>query len=118
MTNETAYFQFLLVNDYLLQKNSISEPFERNDENLEKKLTEEIKEMDDQTNTMLDMVEFKLKYNIHSETMQMYLTGFQWGDYKWQVLSRLLLLYQTFKNSMDLETINKMSVIFDDLKNK
>ena len=40
--------------------------------------------------------------------MQMYLTAFQWGDYKWQVLSRLLLLYQTLKNSMDLETINKM----------
>ena len=37
------------------------------DENLEKTSTEEIKKIDDQTNTMLDMFEFKLKYNIHPE---------------------------------------------------
>ncbi len=83
-----------------------------------KNKTEEIKKIDVQTNTMLDIDEFKLRYNMHPKTMQMYFTALQWGDYKSQVLNRLLLLYQTFKNSMDLETINKISVIFDDLKNK
>ena len=49
----------------MIAKNSISEPFEWNDENVEKTLTEEIKKIDVQTNTMLDIDEFKLRYNMH-----------------------------------------------------
>ena len=51
------------------------------------------------------LIKFKIQFNMHLETMQFYLTSLKWGDYKWQILNRLFLLYQTFKNNMDEETI-------------
>ena len=67
MTNDSAYFQFLIINDYLLLKQSIEEPFKWKEENLEKKLTEEIKIIDKGTESMTGLIKFKIQFNIHLE---------------------------------------------------
>ena len=30
-----------------------------------------------------ELIEFKIQFNMHLETMQFYLTSLKWGDYKW-----------------------------------
>ena len=59
---------------------------------------------------MSDFVELKKMLDIHPETMQMFIDTLLWGDYKWQLLKRLLLIYQTYKNIMDEETMKKMTI--------
>ena len=59
MTNDSAYFQFLIINDCLLLKKSIKKPFKWKDENLEKKLTEEIKIIDKGTESMATLLNLK-----------------------------------------------------------
>ncbi len=98
-------------------KQSIEEPFKWKDENLEKKLTKEIKIIDKGTESMAGLIEFKIQFNMHLETMQFYLKSLKWGDYKWLLLNRLLLLYQTFKNNMDEETIKKVTLARDAIEN-
>ena len=116
MTKEEVYLQFLSFNDYLLEKKSFTEPFKWNDENVENKLIEAIKKADSEAQLMSDFVELKKMLDIHPETMQMFIDTLQWGDYKWQLLKRLLLIYQTYKNIMDEETMKKMTIEKDELK--
>ena len=59
MENDSEYFQFLIINDYLLLKQSIEEPFKWKEENLEKKLTEEIKIIDKGTESMATLLNLK-----------------------------------------------------------
>ena len=63
------------------------------------------------------LIKFKIQFNMHLETMQFYLTSLKWGDYKWQLLNRLLLLYQTFKNNIDEETIKKVTLANNEVEN-
>jgi len=105
-----AYFQFLKLNDYLVQKETISEPFFWLDENIEQKLIEAVKKADHEAEVMSDFILGKSMYDEHPETMPMYIESLQWGDYKWQILNRLLLLYQTFKDTMDGETMAIITV--------
>ena len=63
------------------------------------------------------LIKFKIQFNMHLETMQFYLTSLKWGDYKWQLLNRLFLLYQTFKNNMDEETIKKVTLANNEVEN-
>ena len=116
MTKEEVYLQFLSFNDYLLEKKSFTEPFKWNDENVENKLIEAIKKADNEAQLMSDFVELKKILAIHPETMQMFIDTLQWGDYKWQLLKRLLLIYQTYKNIMDEETMKKMTIEKDESK--
>ena len=116
MTKEEVYLQFLSFNDYLLEKKSFTEPFKWNDENVENKLIEAIKKADNEAQLMSDFVELKKMLDIHPETMQIFIETLQWGDYKWQLLKRLLLIYQTYKNIMDEETMKKMTIEKDESK--
>ena len=111
-----AYLQFLQINDYLLKHKTINEPYDWFDENLENKLIEDIKKIDHETQIMSDFVEGKAMFDMHPETMPMYIDALQWGDYKWQFLCRLLLLFQTFKNDMDVETMAKAAFFNEELK--
>ena len=102
---KAAYFQFLKLNDYLLKKETISEPFDWFDENIEQKLIDSVQRADHEAEVMSDFILGKAMFDMHPETMPMYVEALKWGDYKWQILKRLLLIYQTFKETMDINTM-------------
>ena len=59
---------------------------------------------------MSDFILGKSMFDMHPETMPTYIEALKWGDYKWQILNRLLLLYQTFKDTMDMDTMAIITV--------
>ena len=59
---------------------------------------------------MSDFILGKSMFDMHPETMPQYIEALKWGDYKWQILNRLLLLYQTFKDTMDMDTMAIITV--------
>ena len=107
---KAAYYQFLKLNDYLIGKKSISEPFIWFDDNIEQKLIDAVKKADHEAEVMSDFILGKSMFDMHPETMPMYVDALKWGDYKWQLLKRLLLIYQTFKDTMDMETMARVVV--------
>ena len=112
-----AYLQFLLINDYLMYKN-IHQPFEWLDENIEQKLIEAVKNADKDAELMADHIWWKATSfcDCHPETMPLYVEVLKWGDYKWQMLNRLLLIYQRYKNEIDAETMNWYHNVFEQME--
>lgn len=107
---KAAYYQFLKLNDYLIEKGTISEPFIWFDDNIEQKLIDAINKADHEAEVMSDFILGKAMFDMHPETMPLYVESLKWGDYKWQILNRLLLLYQTFKDTMDMDTMARITV--------
>ena len=110
LIKKLAYYQFLKLNDYLIGKKSISEPFIWFDDNIEQKLIDAVKKAVHEAEVMSDFILGKAMFDMHPETMPMYVDALKWGDYKWQLLKRLLLIYQTFKDTMDMETMAIVAV--------
>ena len=107
---KAAAYQFLKLNDYLIAKGTISEPFIWFDDYIEQKLIDAVKKADHEAEVMSDFILGKSMFDMHPETMPMYIEALKWGDYKWQILNRLLLLYQTFKDTMDMDTMAIITV--------
>lgn len=107
---KAAGYQFLKLNDFLIAKGTISEPFIWFDDNIEQKLIDAVKKADHEAEVMSDFILGKSMFDMHPETMPMYIEALKWGDYKWQILNRLLLLYQTFKDTMDMDTMAIITV--------
>ena len=112
-----AYLQFLLINDYLMYKN-LHQPFEWLDENIEQKLIEAVKNADKDAELMADHIWWKATSfcDCHPETMPLYVEVLKWGDYKWQMLNRLLLIYQRYKNEIDDKTMNWYHNVFEQME--
>jgi len=95
----------------------IHQPFEWLDENIEQKLIEAVKKADKEAEVMADFIWGKANfYDPHPETMPLYVEALKWGDYKWQMLNRLLLIYQRYKNEMDIETMNRFHNVNEQMK--
>ena len=69
-----------------------------------------VKKADHEAEVMSDFILGKSMFDMHPETMPQYIEALKWGDYKWQILNRLLLLYQTFKDTMDMDTMAIITV--------
>ena len=107
---KAAAYQFLKLNDYLIAKGTISEPFIWFDDYIEQKLIDAVKKADHEAEVMSDFILGKSMFDMHPETMPQYIEALKWGDYRWQILNRLLLLYQTFKDTMDMDTMAIITV--------
>ena len=109
LDKKAAYLQFLNINEYLLKKKTISEPFDWFDENVEQKLIDSVKNADHEAQVVSDFILDKAMFHIHPETMPMYVEALKLVDYKWQLLNRILLIYQTYKETMDIDTMALIS---------
>ena len=116
--NKESYLQFLLINEHLMLKKIIHQPFEWLDENIEQKLIEAVKNADKDAELMADHIWWKATSfcDCHPETMPLYVEVLKWGDYKWQMLNRLLLIYQRYKNEIDAETMNWYHNVFEQME--
>jgi hypothetical protein len=103
---EFAFHQFLCINDSLSKlEGPLFEPIDWKDPKIIEKLEEKIKMYNARAETWNEWVFNKFIFNIHPETMGMYVQFLKTDDYIWQLLNRQFLIYKTISGVISDQTI-------------
>ena len=106
LTIEFAFHQFLCINDSLSKmEGPLFQPIDWKDPKIIEKLEKKIKMYDARAETWNEWVFNKFIFNIHPETMGMYVQFLKADDYIWQLLNRQLLIYKTISGVISDQTI-------------